>query len=229
MIYRILIFYIGALVILLSLTPWDSLLSALNASGDSYSGSPFVQVFSMLGSNTAAHILNFVVLTAALSVYNSGTYCNSRMLLGMAEQGDAPKALAKIDKRGVPVRSLLVSALVTFIAVVMNYLMPQQALELLMSLVVATLVINWAMISYSHFKFRQHMNRTKQRPLFKALWYPYGNYVCLAFVVFILCIMLMIPGIQVSVYAIPVWVAFMWVCYGIKNRRSAQQALLAVK
>lgn len=86
-IYRILIFYIGALVVLLSLTPWDGLLASLNASGDAYSGSPFVQVFSMLGSDTAAHVLNFVVLTAALSVYNSGTYCNSRMLLGMAEQG----------------------------------------------------------------------------------------------------------------------------------------------
>jgi aromatic amino acid transport protein AroP len=224
-IYRILIFYIGALVVLLSLTPWDSLLVTLNASGDAYSGSPFVQVFSMLGSDTAAHILNFVVLTAALSVYNSGTYCNSRMLLGMAEQGDAPKVLAKIDKRGVPVMSILASAVVTFVAVVLNYLIPQHALELLMSLVVATLVINWAMISYSHFKFRQHMNRTKQSPLFKALWYPYGNYVCLAFVVFILGVMLMIPGIQISVYAIPVWVAFMWVCYGIKNKRSAQHAL----
>ncbi|CRM12210.1 MULTISPECIES: amino acid permease [Pseudomonas] len=224
-IYRILIFYIGALVVLLSLTPWDSLLATLNASGDAYSGSPFVQVFSMLGSNTAAHILNFVVLTAALSVYNSGTYCNSRMLLGMAEQGDAPKALAKIDKRGVPVRSILASAAVTLVAVLMNYFIPQHALELLMSLVVATLVINWAMISYSHFKFRQHMNRTGQVPLFKALWYPYGNYVCLAFVVFILVIMLMIPGIQVSVYAIPVWVAFMAVCYWFKNKRSAEAAL----
>jgi aromatic amino acid transport protein AroP len=81
------------------------------------------------------------------------------------------------------------------------------------------------MISFSHFKFRQHMNRTGQVPLFKALWYPYGNYVCLAFVVFILVIMLMIPGIQVSVFAIPVWVVFMAVCYGIKNKRSAQQAL----
>ncbi|WP_460084993.1 amino acid permease [Pseudomonas sp. H2_G03] len=224
-IYRILIFYIGALVVLLSLTPWDSLLATLNASGDAYSGSPFVQVFSMLGSNTAAHILNFVVLTAALSVYNSGTYCNSRMLLGMAEQGDAPKALVKIDKRGVPVRSILASAAVTLVAVLMNYFIPQHALELLMSLVVATLVINWAMISYSHFKFRQHMNRTGQVPLFKALWYPYGNYVCLAFVVFILVIMLMIPGIQVSVYAIPVWVAFMAVCYWFKNKRSAEAAL----
>lgn len=225
-IYRILIFYIGALVVLLSLTPWDSLLETLNASGDAYSGSPFVQVFSMLGSNTAAHILNFVVLTAALSVYNSGTYCNSRMLLGMAEQGDAPRALAKIDKRGVPVRSILASAAITLVAVLMNYLIPQHALELLMSLVVATLVINWAMISFSHFKFRQHMDRTGQVPLFKALWYPYGNYVCLAFVVFILGVKLLIPGIQVSVYAIPVWVVFMWVCYGIKNRRKAREGVV---
>jgi len=226
-IYRILIFYIGALVVLLSLTPWDSLLVTLNASGDAYSGSPFVQVFSMLGSNTAAHILNFVVLTAALSVYNSGTYCNSRMLLGMAEQGDAPKALAKIDKRGVPVRSILASAAVTVIAVLLNYLMPHDALELLMSLVVATLVINWAMISFSHFKFRQHMNKTAQTPLFKAFWYPYGNYICLAFVAFILVIMLLIPGIRVSVYAIPVWVAFMWLCYLIKNKRALQATTAA--
>ena len=107
----------------------------------------------------------------------------------------------------------------------MNYLMPHDALELLMSLVVATLVINWAMISFSHVKFRQHMNRTGQVPLFKALWYPYGNYICLAFVVFILVIMLMMPGIQVSVYAIPVWVAFMAVCYWIKNKRTARSAI----
>jgi aromatic amino acid transport protein AroP len=222
-IYRILIFYIGALVVLLSLTPWDGLLASLNASGDAYSGSPFVQVFSMLGSDTAAHVLNFVVLTAALSVYNSGTYCNSRMLLGMAEQGDAPRALAKVDGRGVPVRALLVSAAITLVAVALNYFVPQQALELLMSLVVATLVINWAMISYSHLKFRQHLQRQGQGqvPLFKALWYPYGNYLCLAFVAFILIIMLMIPGIRVSVYAIPLWIGGMYLCYRLKSNPSS--------
>ena len=176
----------------------------------------------LLGSNTAAHILNFVVLTAALSVYNSGTYCNSRMLLGMAQQGDAPKALAKIDKRGVPVNAILASAAVTVIAVLLNYLMPHDALELLMSLVVATLVINWAMISFSHFKFRQHMNKTAQTPLFKALWYPYGNFICLAFVAFILVIMLMIPGIRISVFAIPVWVVFMGLCYWVKGKNPKQ-------
>ncbi|WP_139182145.1 amino acid permease, partial [Pseudomonas aeruginosa] len=181
------------------------------------SGSPFVQIFSMIGSGTAAHLLNFVVLTAALSVYNSGTYCNGRMLLGLAEQGDAPRALARVDKRGVPVRALVVSALVTFLAVVVNYVIPHQALELLMSLVVAALVINWAMISMAHLKFRAQMDRQGTRTHFRAFWYPYGNYLCMAFVVFILGVMLLIPGIQVSVYAIPVWLLVMWACYRLKG------------
>jgi aromatic amino acid transport protein AroP len=67
--------------------------------------------------------------------------------------------------------------------------------------------------------------QTRQVPLFKALWYPYGNYICLAFVVLILGIMLMIPGIRVSVFAIPVWLLVMWVCYRIKSKRSAATAL----
>ncbi|MDU5677877.1 MAG: amino acid permease, partial [Pseudomonas aeruginosa] len=178
---------------------------------------PFVQIFSMIGSGTAAHLLNFVVLTAALSVYNSGTYCNGRMLLGLAEQGDAPRALARVDKRGVPVCALVVSALVTFLAVVVNYVIPHQALELLMSLVVAALVINWAMISMAHLKFRAQMDRQGTRTHFRAFWYPYGNYLCMAFVVFILGVMLLIPGIQVSVYAIPVWLLVMWACYRLKG------------
>ncbi|MNH15761.1 Aromatic amino acid transport protein AroP [compost metagenome] len=79
------------------------------------------------------------------------------------------------------------------------------------------------MISYSHLKFRQHMDKTGQKPLFKALWYPYGNYVVLAFVVLILGIMLQIPGIQISVCAIPVWLVVMFACYGLKNNRQARR------
>jgi AAT family amino acid transporter/aromatic amino acid transport protein AroP len=131
-VYRILIFYVGALTVLLSLYPWDQLLQTLGASGDAYSGSPFVQIFSLIGNDTAAHILNFVVLTAALSVYNSGVYCNSRMLFGLAEQGDAPKALMKLNKQGVPLRALGISALVTLLCVVVNYVAPKSALELLL-------------------------------------------------------------------------------------------------
>lgn len=156
-VYRILIFYVGALTVLLSLYPWDQLLQTLGASGDAYSGSPFVQIFSLIGNDTAAHILNFVVLTAALSVYNSGVYCNSRMLFGLAEQGDAPKALMKLNKQGVPLRALGISALVTLLCVVINYVAPHDALELLFALVVASLMINWALISLTHIKFRKAM------------------------------------------------------------------------
>ena len=220
-VYRILIFYIGALTVLLSLHPWDDLVATLTAGGDSYGSSPFVQIFSLIGSDTAAHLLNFVVLTAALSVYNSGVYCNSRMLYGLAEQGNAPKQLLKVDKRGVPVLAIAVSALFTLICVVVNYLVPKSALELLMSLVVAALVINWAMISLAHIKFRKAMQAKGVEPSFKAFWFPFANYLCLAFVLFILGVMLFIPGIRLSVFAIPFWLLFIWGCYQIRQRRLA--------
>ncbi|MBD9481775.1 amino acid permease [Pseudomonas sp. PDM14] len=220
-VYRILIFYIGALTILLSLYPWDSLVATLNAGGDSYGSSPFVQIFSLIGSDTAAHILNFVVLTAALSVYNSCVYCNSRMLYGLADQGNAPKSLLKVDKRGVPVLAIFSSAVVTLLCVAVNYLLPKSALELLMSLVVAALVINWAMISLAHLKFRKAMAAKGVDTSFKAFWFPFANYLCLAFVVFILGVMLFIDGIRMSVYAIPLWLLFIWACYRIKQSSAA--------
>ncbi len=216
-VYRILIFYIGALSVLLALYPWDSLLQTLGAAGDPYSSSPFVQIFSLIGSDTAAHVLNFVVLTAALSVYNSGVYCNSRMLYGLAEQGDAPKALMTINRRGVPVLALGVSALVTFLCVLVNYLLPQGALELLMSLVVASLVINWAMISLTHLRFRRSLQRQGVEPGFKTFWFPFTNYLCLAFVVLIAGIMLLIPGIRLSVFAVPLWILFLWFCFRLRQ------------
>ena len=222
-IYRILIFYIGALGVLLSLTPWDALVATLAqhaAAGDEYGGSPFVMVFSMLGSDTAANILNFVVLTAALSVYNSCVYCNSRMLYGLADQGNAPRALMKIDDRGVPMLVIGLSALVTGLCVVVNYLIPAKALEMLMALVVAALVINWAMISLAHLKFRAAKQREGVTPAFKALWHPLGNYLCLAFMVAILGVMYLIPPLRVSVQAIPCWLLALWACYHFKKKRA---------
>ncbi|MNF94791.1 Aromatic amino acid transport protein AroP [compost metagenome] len=139
------------------------------------------------------------------------------MLYGLAEQGDAPKALMKVDDRGVPVLAIGLSALITLLCVVVNYLAPQKALELLMALVVAALVINWAMISLSHLMFRKSLNAQGIQPFFKALWYPIGNYLCLAFVALILGVMLMIPGINVSVYAIPFWLGFIAICYFFKR------------
>ena len=205
-IYRILIFYIGALAILLMLFPWSKL-----AEG----GSPFVMIFSALGESGTAHVLNVVVLTAALSVYNSGVYCNSRMLHGLAQQGNAPRILGKVDKRGVPVPAILLSALVTFLCVVINYLLPGKAFGILMSLVVAALVINWGMISLAHLKFLAAKDREGLTPIFKAFWSPLTNYVCLAFMA-VLLVLLYLSGETIAVELVPVWLFINWLGYRYK-------------
>ncbi|MGW1442461.1 amino acid permease [Serratia rhizosphaerae] len=213
-IYRILIFYIGSLTILLSLYPWGKVVEG---------GSPFVLIFHALNSNLVATVLNIVVLTAALSVYNSCVYCNSRMLYGLAQQGNGPKSLLKVDGRGVPIVAIGVSALATAFCVLINYLLPGRAFELLMALVVSALVINWAMISLAHLKFRAAKRREGVEPKFKAFWYPLSNYLCLLFMAGILVIMYLTPGIRISVLLIPLWVAVLAIGYAIKQR--SQRAL----
>lgn len=208
-IWRILIFYVGSIIVLLSLYPWTKVTA---------NSSPFVMIFHDLGESLAANVLNLVFLTAALSVYNSCVYSNSRMLYGLARQGNGPKALLKVDRRGVPYVALGFSATTTAICVLVNYLMPGEALGLFMALVVSALVINWAMISYAHLKFRQAKNRQGVQTRFKALFYPAGNWVCLLFMVGILVIMAMTPGMAISVWLIPPWVAVLAIGYAVKNR-----------
>ncbi|MEQ9940597.1 amino acid permease [Pectobacterium aroidearum] len=218
-IYRILLFYVGALAVLLSLYPWGKVVEG---------GSPFVMIFHALDSNVVATVLNLVVLSAALSVYNSCVYCNSRMLFGLAKQGNAPRALLNVNKRGIPLVALGVSALATALCVVINYLMPGRAFELLMALVVSALVINWAMICITHLKFRAAKKQEGHETRFKSLGYPMTNVICLLFLAGILAIMAMTPGIQISVLLIPFWLLALAVSYMVKKKKSAMAAL-AVK
>ena len=80
------------------------------------------------------------------------------------------------------------------------------------------------MISMAHLKFRKAMQQRGVEPSFKAFWFPFSNYLCLAFVAGILAIMLFIPGIRLSVYAIPFWVAFLGLCFQIRRTRIARTA-----
>ncbi|AKU20493.1 amino acid permease [Massilia sp. MB5] len=211
-IYRILIFYIGALGVLLSLYPWQKVVTG---------GSPFVLIFHALNSEAVATVLNIVVLTAALSVYNSCVYCNSRMLYGLAIQGNAPRSLLKVNRRGVPLTALGVSAVATAICVMVNYLAPEKALGMLMGLVVSALIINWAMISWIHLRFRAQKAAEGKTTAFRSLGYPLTNYLCLIFLAAILVVMFMTPGLRLSVYLIPVWLAVLGVGYWSKQRGAA--------
>ncbi|MEC5317329.1 amino acid permease [Brenneria populi subsp. brevivirga] len=218
-IYRILLFYVGALAVLLSLYPWPKVVEG---------GSPFVLIFHALNSDIVATVLNLVVLSAALSVYNSCVYCNSRMLFGLAKQGNAPQALLKVNKGGIPLMALGVSALATALCVLLNYVMPGKAFSLLMALVVSALVINWAMICITHLKFRMAKKRAGEETRFKSLGYPATNIICLLFLFGILVVMAITPGIQISVWLIPFWLLVLAVSYAIKNKKRSLSTL-AVK
>ena len=205
-IVRILIFYIGVMAVLLSLYHWSNL---------SPNQSPFVMVFDKIGFKAAAGIINFVVLTAALSVYNSGVYATSRMVYGLALQGNAPKIFMKTDTRGVPMFSLAVAGILTFLVVPLNYFVPavHDAFDMAMSVVVAALVINWGLISLAHVYFRRQKGRENHKTCFPAPWYPFSNYLCIAWVLFILGAMYFALGMEAAVIAVPVWVGIVYVGY----------------
>lgn len=215
-IYRILIFYVGALVILFSLSPWESITTET---------SPFVTVFdnlkvlnfSVFGkefstAQLVANFLNLIVLTAALSVYNSCVYSNSRMLFGLAEQGDAPRFLKRLNSNAAPITAILVSSGFAGLCIIINKLIPEEAFKILMSLVVSCLIINWVMISLTHLKFRKAKAKEGFTTKFPSFLYPYSNYISIVFLVAILGIML-VTGMAVSVVLIPIWLVLLWLGY----------------
>ena len=217
-IYRILIFYVGALIILFSLSPWQQITDE---------SSPFVMVFQNLNgfefnlfgqtikfTSVIANVLNIIVLTAALSVYNSSVYSNSRMLFGLAEQGNAPKFLKKLNKNSVPINAILVSSLFAGICIVINKVVPEQAFKYLMALVVSTLIINWLMISYTHLKFRKAKDKQGIKTKFASLFYPFSNYISILFLIGILVIM-HFTGMDTQVILIPIWIGFLYIMYRV--------------
>lgn len=221
-IYRILIFYVGALIILFALSPWETITTKT---------SPFVTVFdnlkgmhfSLFGTvvsvtNLIANALNVIVLTAALSVYNSSVYSNSRMLYGLAEQGNAPRFLMKLNRHSVPTRAIIVSSCFAAVCILINKFIPEEAFKILMSLVVSCLIINWIMISFTHLKFRKAKDFEKTKTLFPSILYPFSNYVCMVFLAAILVIMTL-TGMHISVLLIPVWLLILYLTYTFKSKK----------
>ena len=196
-IYRILIFYVATMVVLMTLWPWNEV---------GKDASPFVQIFANAGFSSTANILNFVVLTAAISVYNSAIYSNSRMLYGLAKSGNAPKFFEQLSSRGVPVNGILVSSGITLLAAVLNYLLPDEVFMYMMSIVTGAVVISWVMIVLTHIKFRKHCAAAGIVPKFKSLFYPVTDYLCLAFLAMILVIMAIMDSMRPAVIVMPIWI-----------------------
>ncbi|MED0654030.1 amino acid permease [Anoxybacillus geothermalis] len=215
--WRILIFYVGALFVIMSIYPWNEI-------GEK--GSPFVLTFEKIGIHAAAGIINFVVLTAALSSCNSGIFSTSRMLFNLAEQQEAPSAFGRLTKRGIPGAALIATALVMLVGVYLNYV-SEKVFQWVTSIATFGAIWTWAVILLSQLKFRKQLSAEQaQRLTFKLPLYPYSSYVSLAFLIGVAALMAYFPDTRIALIIGPAWLLLLTAVYFAKgmHRRQHGQA-----
>lgn len=207
--FRILIFYVGAMFVLVTLFPWDQV---------GTEGSPFVEIFAKLGIPATATILNVIVITATVSAYNSCLYSNARMLYGLAQQGNAPKFLLKTTKAGVPARCVLSSSVFVGIVVILNFVFPGKIFMYVMSISILAIIINWIMILITQQSFRKKIGPDAVEKLqFKMPFYPYSNYITIVYLLMVVVLMGFLPNMRVSLFLAPIWILIIFIGYKIKT------------
>lgn len=210
---RIIIFYVGALAVIMSIYPWNSIDPAK---------SPFVQVFSAIGVAAAASIVNFVVLTSAASACNSGIFSTSRMIYSLSKEGNAPKSMKKLTSNRIPVNAAMFSASVILIAVVLNYIMPEGVFVLITSISTFCYIFIWAIIVICHMKYRKTRPELAKKNKFKMPLYPVINYVILIFFAFVIVTLALNSETRVALFVTPVWFIMLCIIYKVlKSRRKA--------
>ncbi|WP_041164800.1 proline-specific permease ProY [Dickeya parazeae] len=209
--WRILVFYVGTLFVIMSIYPWNQV---------GTNGSPFVLTFQHMGITAAAGILNFVVITASLSAINSDVFGVGRMLHGMAEQGHAPQVFARLSRRGTPWVTVVVMVLALLVAVYLNYIMPEKVFLVIASLATFATVWVWIMILCSQIAFRRKLNREQVNAL--AFPLPGGAAtaaVGVVFLVFIIGLIGYFPDTRIALYAGIVWILLLLASYALRRRR----------
>ncbi|MGG0777343.1 amino acid permease [Bacillus rugosus] len=207
---RVLLFYIGALLVIMSIYPWD----VINPSE-----SPFVQVFVAVGIVGAASIINFVVLTSAASACNSAVFSTSRMVYSLAKDNNAPESMAKLTPRKVPRNALFFSAIVILIGVTLNYIMPEGVFTLITSISTVCFIYIWGITVICHMKYRKTRPELAKTNKFKLPLYPFTNYLILAFLAFILVVLALAEDTRVSLFVTPVWFILLIVIYKVRKAK----------
>ncbi|MGN7471108.1 amino acid permease [Brevibacillus sp. SAFN-007a] len=210
---RILIFYVGALSVIMSIYPWNAIIP---------SESPFVQVFAAIGIAAAAGIVNFVVLTSAASACNSAIFSTSRMLYSLGKENNAPASMTKLTARQVPANALFFSTVVVLIAVVLNYVMPEGVFTLITSISTLSFLYIWGIIVICHMKYRKTRPELAQANKFKMPLYPFANYLILAFLAFILVVLGLAEDTRVALFVTPVWFILLVVIYKLRKAKIEQ-------
>ena len=161
---RVLVFYVGSILIVVTILPWN----------DAGIAQPYVSALKALRIPGAGQIMNGVILTAVLSALNSGLFAASRMIMALARRGDAPRALARLNARGVPVGAILTGTVFGYLAVVMNYVSPDHVFAFLVNSYGTVAIFVYVLIACAELRMRARLEREAPARLRIRMWcYPY--------------------------------------------------------
>ena len=194
--WRIAIFYVGSVLLLVMLMP---------SSSYDKNVSPFVTFLSALGVPGAAGIMDVVVLTAALSSVNSGLYSTGRILRSLSAAGSAPRFLGVMSRGGVPYGGVLLTACVYVLGVVLNLVVPGESFEIALNFSALGILSMWSMIMVCNLALQRKAKRGElERPAYRLPWAPVTNYLTLGFLVLVLVLSYWdVPAGRIMIYGVP--------------------------
>ncbi|MCX2699104.1 MULTISPECIES: amino acid permease [Ochrobactrum] len=213
---RVVLFYVGALFVIITVIPWDQV---------DPGSSPFVAMFSLAGLGIAAHVVNFVVLTSATSSANSGIYSTSRMIYGLATSRLAPQTLGKLNSRKVPVNALFFSCIFLLAGVVLLYAGQSiiEAFTIVTTISALLFIFIWSIILASYLQYRRKRPDLHEKSTFKMPGGRAAVAMVFAFFAFILWALAQEPDTAVALKITPVWFVLLGIIYLVirKNRQKS--------
>ncbi|MBY6349362.1 amino acid permease [Rhodococcoides corynebacterioides] len=189
-IWRIMIFYLGSIFVVVALVPSQE----LDASTGSYQ-----YVLGAMNIPHADRIMDVVILTAVASCLNSALYTASRMLFSLSERGDAPAVVRRVSGRGVPYVSVLASTALGFVAVVGNYVLPEKLFGYLLATTGAVALFVYLTIAASQLVLRRTLDSEGRRPPVRMWLYPWLTYLAMGFIVVVLVMMAVLPDQRTAI------------------------------
>lgn len=209
---RIGLFYIGSMIAMMSVYPWNMIKTT---------SSPFVQLFQAVGIPGAAAILNFVVLTAAMSATNSSIFSTSRSLYALATGHNAPQKFAKLSNQAVPNNALRFSSLILFIVVILNYIMPAGIFNIVSGVSTINFVFVWLIILWCHIVYRK--KHPKGVAAFNMPGFPLTSWLTIIFFIGVLVILFFVKSTRLPLLISFVWFIALFVGYTIVDKRKQAQ------
>jgi len=209
-IWRVLIFYIGSIFLVVAIVPWNDSVRMAH---------PYVSVMDALQIPAAATMMSIVVLTAVLSALNSGLFASSRMLMALARHADAPAPFSRLDRRGVPVAAILASTAFGYVTVVMSYLSPDRVFAFLVNSYGTVAIFVYVLIAVAELRLRRRLERDAPARLLVRMWgYPWLTRFTIAAMLSIVAAMAVIPEQRVALLFGLVSVAVLLIAYALRLR-----------